>query len=212
LSPELIPTKRPKTEDFLTFLCFRGTPILPPSLEFFNVATVQEILDEEQGSSLGECSRESTRNSRIASTSLGSSKLQRSTDRSVTETTTSSGAIKKFDRSESDGRRKPPTAVQALRRKYQEQRLAKQRASTLKKLAQKVKGKNMVRTRSSTHNEEVSPSTNAKPSRGNIVKKAVRSVKIVQRKIRSTEKPGLLTRMHTQRRAIMKNMNKIGQQ
>lgn len=24
LSPELIPAKRPKTEDFLTFLCFRG--------------------------------------------------------------------------------------------------------------------------------------------------------------------------------------------
>jgi hypothetical protein len=57
-----------------------------------------------------------------------------------------------------------------------------------------VKGKNMVRTRSSTHNEEVSPSTNAKPSRGNIVKKSVRSVNIVQRKIRSPEKPGLLTR------------------
>lgn len=77
---------------FFPFLCITvlvtGTPILPPSLDFFNVATVQEILDEEQGSSLGECSRESTRNSRIASTSLGSSKLQRSTDRSVTETTT----------------------------------------------------------------------------------------------------------------------------
>lgn len=77
---------------FLTFLMYNctliGTPILPPSLDFFNVATVQEILDEEQGSSLGECSRESTRNSRIASTSLGSSKLQRSTDKSVTETTT----------------------------------------------------------------------------------------------------------------------------
>jgi hypothetical protein len=65
-----------------------GTPILPPSLDFFNVATVQEIPDEEQGSSLGECSRESTRNSRIASTSVGSSKLQRYTERSVTETTT----------------------------------------------------------------------------------------------------------------------------
>lgn len=52
----------------------------------------------------------------------------------------------------------------------------------------------MVRTRSSTHNEEVSPGTNARPSRGNIVKKDVRSVNIVQRKIRSTEKPGLLTR------------------
>jgi hypothetical protein len=66
-------------------LLLTGTPILPPCLDFFNVATVQETPDEEQGSSLGECSRESTRNSRIASASVGSSKLQKSADRSVTE-------------------------------------------------------------------------------------------------------------------------------
>jgi hypothetical protein len=35
---------------------------------------------------------------------------------------------------------------------------------------------------------------NAKPPRGNVVKKAVRSMNIVQRKIKSTAKPSLLTR------------------
>ncbi|VVC29307.1 Hypothetical protein CINCED_3A006504 [Cinara cedri] len=30
------PIKRPNTEDFLTFLCFRGTSLLPPRLDFFN--------------------------------------------------------------------------------------------------------------------------------------------------------------------------------
>ena len=29
----------PKTEDFLTFLCLRGTDVLPPELDFFNHAT-----------------------------------------------------------------------------------------------------------------------------------------------------------------------------
>ncbi|XP_050537392.1 uncharacterized protein LOC126903304 [Daktulosphaira vitifoliae] len=41
------PTKRPNTEDFLTFLCFRGTSLLPPRLDFFNKPqrslTAQEI-------------------------------------------------------------------------------------------------------------------------------------------------------------------------
>ncbi|XP_053662700.1 mucin-17 [Anopheles marshallii] len=34
--PELLPNMRPNTEDFLTFLCFRGTPVLPPALDYFN--------------------------------------------------------------------------------------------------------------------------------------------------------------------------------
>ena len=40
---------RPKTEDFLTFLCLRGTDLLPPELDFFNQATTtkpQESTDE----------------------------------------------------------------------------------------------------------------------------------------------------------------------
>ena len=41
LSPYPGPTvlakgERPKTEDFLTFLCLRGTEHLPPELDFFN--------------------------------------------------------------------------------------------------------------------------------------------------------------------------------
>jgi hypothetical protein len=32
--------ERPKTEDFLTFLCLRGTNLLPPELDFFNKASV----------------------------------------------------------------------------------------------------------------------------------------------------------------------------
>ncbi|PNF23153.1 hypothetical protein B7P43_G06696, partial [Cryptotermes secundus] len=62
----------------------------------------------------------------------------------------------------------------------------------------------MVRTRSSTHNEEIPPSMNTKPSRGTVVKKAVRSMNIVQRKIKSTAKPSLLTRMHTRKKTVMK--------
>lgn len=34
--PELLPNQRPNTEDFLTFLCFRNTPVLPPALDFLN--------------------------------------------------------------------------------------------------------------------------------------------------------------------------------
>ncbi|XP_066901738.1 uncharacterized protein Jarid2 isoform X2 [Halyomorpha halys] len=40
--PELVPIKRPATEDFLTFLCLRGTNVLPPRLDFFNDATFAE--------------------------------------------------------------------------------------------------------------------------------------------------------------------------
>ncbi|CAH0386519.1 unnamed protein product [Bemisia tabaci] len=38
----VLPVKRPNTEDFLTFLCFRRTSILPPSLDFFNTACTYE--------------------------------------------------------------------------------------------------------------------------------------------------------------------------
>lgn len=37
-----MPNKRPKTEDFLTFLCFRGTSDLPPHLDFLNQGKSKE--------------------------------------------------------------------------------------------------------------------------------------------------------------------------
>ncbi|KAK9499882.1 hypothetical protein O3M35_002830 [Rhynocoris fuscipes] len=46
-SPELLPSKRPRTEDFLTYLCFRGTEALPPSLDFFNLASKSTKQDKD---------------------------------------------------------------------------------------------------------------------------------------------------------------------
>ncbi|XP_070200215.1 protein Jumonji-like isoform X1 [Littorina saxatilis] len=37
----------PKTEDFLTFLCLRGSHLLPPNLDFFNFARDESALEEE---------------------------------------------------------------------------------------------------------------------------------------------------------------------
>ncbi|TMW53702.1 hypothetical protein DOY81_001247 [Sarcophaga bullata] len=39
---EILPNKRPKTEDFLTFLCFRGSSALPPHLDFLNQGKTKE--------------------------------------------------------------------------------------------------------------------------------------------------------------------------
>ncbi|XP_054719058.1 uncharacterized protein LOC129228404 [Uloborus diversus] len=43
---ELLPCKRPKTEDFLTFLCLRGSAILPPSLDFLNSSSKSDTSSE----------------------------------------------------------------------------------------------------------------------------------------------------------------------
>merc|ERR1711962_1456871 len=41
---------RPKTEDFLTFLCLRGTDLLPPELDFFNQASNTQAHDSSDES------------------------------------------------------------------------------------------------------------------------------------------------------------------
>ena len=43
--------ERPKTEDFLTFLCLRGTDFLPPELDFFNQASTTQNNDTSEDSS-----------------------------------------------------------------------------------------------------------------------------------------------------------------
>uniref|UniRef100_A0A182S6Z2 Uncharacterized protein n=1 Tax=Anopheles maculatus TaxID=74869 RepID=A0A182S6Z2_9DIPT len=63
--PELLPNMRPNTEDFLTFLCFRGTPVLPPALDFFNKT------NSTAGNSSGSGGRHSS-----AAGGSGSSKLK----------------------------------------------------------------------------------------------------------------------------------------
>jgi len=43
--------ERPKTEDFLTFLCLRGTDFLPPELDFFNQASTTQNNETSDSSS-----------------------------------------------------------------------------------------------------------------------------------------------------------------
>ncbi|XP_023236177.1 uncharacterized protein LOC111635448 [Centruroides sculpturatus] len=51
IATDLLPCRRPKTEDFLTFLCLRGTSILPPSLDFLNnCAKSDSSSDSREGS------------------------------------------------------------------------------------------------------------------------------------------------------------------
>ncbi|ODM89757.1 Protein Jumonji [Orchesella cincta] len=45
LTPISPPLKRPKTEDFLTFLCFRGTSALPPDLDYFSYPQPLQVED-----------------------------------------------------------------------------------------------------------------------------------------------------------------------
>ncbi|XP_066571971.1 protein Jumonji isoform X2 [Amia ocellicauda] len=40
--------RKPKTEDFLTFLCLRGTPALPSNMAYFGSSQDEEDLDEEE--------------------------------------------------------------------------------------------------------------------------------------------------------------------
>lgn len=128
---ELLPSsKRPNTEDFLTFLCFRGTSILPPSLDFFNTATSTNTNEEHQPETpdtkhistenLGECS---------TSTSAG-----QPTDRPFVAFGVRKRADPTFVNKQMDRKRRHALTVQALRRKYQNQRLAKIRAIAVSKI------------------------------------------------------------------------------
>ncbi|OAD55498.1 Protein Jumonji [Eufriesea mexicana] len=137
---ELITHKRPNTEDFLTFLCFRGTSILPPSLNFFNVGSKKEKPDPKPA--------------RIATDKITSST---STSTENQKPDPSQKTVTKVKPVIADKKKVPNTiqknittfksttsTVQALKKKYQEQRLAKQR------IKNKFKTSCVMRTRSCT--------------------------------------------------------------
>ena len=46
---ELFPNQKPKTEDFLTFLCLRRSPILPPNLDFVRLNSGKKVNNNEKG-------------------------------------------------------------------------------------------------------------------------------------------------------------------
>lgn len=140
---ELLPIKRPNTEDFLTFLCFRGTPILPPSLNFFN--TANSISTQNVSTTISDTPPPSTFTNVVQ-------------EDSVDRPFIAFGVRKRADpfiNNKLEKKRRHALALQTLRRKYQEQRMAKIRAVTIEKMSEgiKIKSKNLVRTRSVTRQE-----------------------------------------------------------
>ncbi|XP_029161914.1 LOW QUALITY PROTEIN: protein Jumonji [Nylanderia fulva] len=137
---ELITHKRPNTEDFLTFLCFRGTSILPPNLNFFNMSTKKEKQKPKPA-------RAST--DKISSCTSISTEVQKqdTCQKNVTKVKSVVPDKKKVPSTIHKSITKLKTAtstVQALKKKYQEQRLAKQR------IKNKFKATCVMRTRSCT--------------------------------------------------------------
>lgn len=150
---DLLPMNRPNTEDFLTFLCFRGTPILPSNLNFFNTAsTIHSTIQAAEPLNISP--RTSTTTSTLI-TKPGAISTQNG------RPFIAFGVRKRADpiviSKQMDRKRRHALALQALRRKYQEQKMAKIRAVTISKLSEKINTtKNVVRTtRSVTKSEAI---------------------------------------------------------
>ncbi|XP_044766850.1 protein Jumonji [Coccinella septempunctata] len=137
---ELLPIQRQNTEDFLTFLCFRGTPILPPNLNFFNTASIVDTNGQ-----VHEIKSESPKNGPI-DTSIIPKGASGPSDRPFI----AFGVRKRADpiviSKQMERKRRHALALQALRRKYQEQKMAKIRAVTISKLSEKPSNRATARS------------------------------------------------------------------
>ncbi|KAE8746090.1 hypothetical protein FOCC_FOCC007214 [Frankliniella occidentalis] len=153
--------KKPSIEDMITFLCYRGTTALPSHLVHLNKAPSPEpTLLSQQGSSdnsrnrLGDKSKESEKKTKKPLKSAASSAL------------------------------KAVNAAQALKRKYQEQRIKKTTVSTL---TSKVKSTPILRTTRSNAGAVVNISSKT-------LQKKVGTKKVETRKKDSTHKENLTSK------------------
>lgn len=144
---ELLPNRRPNTEDFLTFLCFRGTSVLPSHLDFFNTNKNKNVDPQQQQK---QTPQQQQMKPTAEPTAPSSSK-----DLKLDEKRTATATANKDEKSDShvvgDATKKdidPPNfipfavrkradtvavgsrkqTVQALKKKYQDQRIAKNKA------------------------------------------------------------------------------------
>lgn len=140
---ELLPNRRPNTEDFLTFLCFRGTSVLPSHLDFFNTnKNVDQTQIKSKSDNLAaSCSKTIKQDDKQSYLVKNESELTTGTGITATNTTTTAPvdntkhkdnneppefipfAVRKRADTVAAGSRKQ--TVQALKKKYQEQRIAK---------------------------------------------------------------------------------------
>ncbi|XP_044269318.1 protein Jumonji-like [Tribolium madens] len=183
---ELLPIKRPNTEDFLTFLCFRGTPILPPSLNFFNTASIVDTNGQ-----VHEIKSESPKNGPIDTSAIAKAGTGSSERPFI-----AFGVRKRADpiviSRQMDKKRRHALALQALRRKYQEQRMAKIRAVTISKLSEKVASKTLVRSNSVSKTETVKKNATIQKSKVSVETK---QVKVATRSVKTALRPQIKQKM-----------------
>ncbi|XP_065343049.1 protein Jumonji isoform X2 [Cloeon dipterum] len=116
---EMIPAKRPKTTDFLTFLCLRGSSFLPSRLNFFNTPPPVANNDPEPVINGHAMHKSPPAKAEKAVPELPMNRKAKEVVKGTKKASTTS-------------------TVQALKKKYQEQRLtSKTRSGVLNKLAQK---------------------------------------------------------------------------
>lgn len=180
---ELLPIKRPNTEDFLTFLCFRGTPILPPSLNFFNTASIVDTNGQVHEIKSESCPKNGP---------IDIGKCSSSSEKPFI----AFGVRKRADpiviSRQMDRKRRHALALQALRRKYQEQKMAKIRAVAISKLSEKVTNKTMVKTNTVSKTETVTKKNNTLQK---IKVVATKHVKVTTQMQRTTVRPKMKQKM-----------------
>nr|XP_023027299.1 protein piccolo [Leptinotarsa decemlineata] len=180
---ELLPIKRPNTEDFLTFLCFRGTPILPPDLNFFNTASIVDTNGQVHEIK----SESSPKNGPIDIGKCGTSSEKPFIAFGVRKRADPIVISRQMDR-----KRRHALAIQALRRKYQEQKMAKIRALTISKLSEKVTNKTLVRTNTVSKTETVTKKSNTL-HKTRVV--ATKHVKVTTQTLKTTLRPKIKPKM-----------------
>ncbi|XP_039451370.1 protein Jumonji [Culex pipiens pallens] len=146
--PELLPNMRPNTEDFLTFLCFRGTNVLPPSLDFFNTASQQQSASGSTAKPVPSTSATGPSSTTVPQQAGTSAKKAPEVSPPETAKKEENGsADKKVEqpekpafmpfavrkRAEQHPENRRVQTVQALRKKYHEQRMAKLRVTAYNK-------------------------------------------------------------------------------
>lgn len=144
---------RPNTEDFLTFLCFRGTPVLPSHLNYFNTNKAAKAA----AAAAAEADKQKTTDAKLVTPSTASSSKTpfktlesdskttvdpqpdasvsslKQTEKKDEESAFIPFAVRKQAETVTDGKRRQ--TVQALKKKYQEQRMAKTQVQNLTKTA-----------------------------------------------------------------------------
>nr|XP_019536014.2 LOW QUALITY PROTEIN: titin-like [Aedes albopictus] len=219
--PELLPNMRPNTEDFLTFLCFRGTQVLPPSLDFFNTAA-QQNATTSGARQLPSSSKTSAKSGASTMEQVGASpaksvepeKSKKSSIPTVTNsvTTTVKEDDKKEDRAEAvpekpafmpfavrkraeqhpENRR--VQTVQALRKKYHEQRMAKLRVTAYNKQTRAGTMRNKTELDEDQEDEkkvieksEKVETETTKTEKGNLTKKKTVKKKVLKKSTKEVE-------------------------